>query len=104
MDSNSLLADGPVIENGDASQVYFDKATTTHPAFPLDPAGEWWGYLLPDQVIVLFPGERDLEPGDDAWPVELTLHDPETYRFQPTTESKSEKGRSPASNRGVDRS
>jgi hypothetical protein len=102
MDSTSLLLDGPVINNAGA-QVYFDKATTQHPAFPLEPGDEWWGYLFPDTAIVLFPGERELEPGDDDWPVELTLHDPAEYSFRATPEQSPENGKSPTSNPGGER-
>lgn len=104
MDTTSLLLDGPVIANKNATQVYFSKATTHHPAFPLDPDGEWHGYMLPGEAIVLFPGERDRQPGDDDdWPVELTLHDPDEYSFQVPTEQTGEEGQSPTSNPGGER-
>ncbi|SDJ33309.1 hypothetical protein SAMN05216226_102170 [Halovenus aranensis] len=71
-----IIAEGTVIPNGDAAQVYFEKAYTQQIGFPLEPGNRFTSLLVPDQAIVLLP-----ERADFSFPVDVTVRSADQYQL-----------------------
>lgn len=88
--------EGSVTANGDAAQVYFPKEYTQQYAFPLEPGDQFRSFIAPGEAIVLVPASASCD-----YPLEVTIHDPESYRLtieaDPPTESMTQTHPEPGS-------
>jgi len=77
--ATQLEMTGELRPNAGGAQLYFEKAFRSHPGFPLECEHDVRAIAVPNEAVVLLPEQR--EPN---YPLSLTVHDPQSYSFEPT--------------------